>query len=177
MMRGMMAALVAAASVAAAGQQLPAGPASHPGPTAGRQRSGRGMPPAAGVQQFQFRRLVFTIPANWSVQRADRQPFRMEYATVTGRPAGPRLTFSNTVALVSDGRAPLGSAKTARTGQGVSYERFEMPNPMARGVVYVFPQAGVSISAQVRTEADARAADAVAQSARRALTPRGPGRS
>src|SRR5207244_8973762 len=125
----------------------------------------------AAVREFQFRGLVFTIPASWSVQRADQQPFRMEQITVTGGPSGPRLTFSEAVALVGNGLVPVGPRNTARGGNGVSFERFEMPNPMMRGVVYVFREAGFSISVQVRSEADARAADAVAESARQALPP------
>ena len=97
----------------------------------------------------------------------------MEQITVTGKPSGPRLTFSEAVALVGNGLVPVGPRNTARGGNGVSFERFEMPNPMMRGVVYVFREAGVSMSAQVRSAADARAADAVAESARRALPPRG----
>jgi hypothetical protein len=170
----MLAGLVVAASVVLASEQHPLrGPVSHPGAAAGRQQSGTETPaPAVAVREFQFRGLVFTIPASWSVERADRQPFRMEQITVTGRPAGPRLMFSEAVALVGDGLAPLGPRNTARGGNGVSFERFEMPNAMMRGVVYVFREAGVSVSAQVRTAADARAADAVAESARRALRPR-----
>jgi hypothetical protein len=69
------------------------------------------------------------------------------------------------------------SGAGTRAGNGIAMERFEMPNPMMRGIVYVFPGAGVSLSAQVRSEAEARAADAVAQSARRALPGEAPDRS
>ena len=133
--------------------------------------------PAAGTREFPFRGLVFTIPASWSVQRADRQPFRMEFVTVTGRPSGPRLTFSDTAELVGSGPAPANPGAMAGSGNGVPFERFEMPNPLRRGVTYLFPAAGVTLSAQVRNEAEARAADAVARSARRALLPRGAVRS
>lgn len=178
MMKSMMAALVLAASVVAASGEYPLrGPVSHPGATAAPQWREIGAPPAAGVREFQFHGLVFTIPAGWSVQRADRQPFRMEQVTVAGRSSGPRLTYSDTVALVGDSLAPAGPQAMAPAGNGVSFERLEMPNPMVRGVLYLFRAAGVSMSAQVRNEAEARAADAVAGSARRALPKRSPARS
>ena len=52
-----------------------------------------------------------------------------------------------------------------------------MPNAAWQGVLYVFPEAGVSVSAETRTAAEARAAEAVVQSARRALPARAPTRS
>jgi hypothetical protein len=64
-----------------------------------------------------------------------------------------------------------------RSRGGLAVNRFEMPNPLWRGVVYVLPEAGISISAQARTESEARAAEAVVQSARRALPSPKPARS
>lgn len=127
--------------------------------------------PATATREFQFHRLVFTVPVNWSVQRADQDQFRPRYVTVTGRPSGPRLTFSDTVQLVAAAGTP------ERTENGLSVQRYAMPNAATTGIVYIFPGAGVSVTAQVRTEAEARAADAVIQSARRALPRAVPTRS
>jgi len=165
--------ILAAAVVAACGSDLSGGKL-RPGKAAGAPPKAIAEP-AGATREFRFRDLVFTVPAAWSVQRADRLPFRPEQVSVTGRPTGPRLTFSDSVQLVRDGSVIVGGAG-ARTGSGVAMERYEMPNPLMRGIVYVFPGAGVSISAQVRTDAEARAADAVAQSARRALPAPGPAR-
>jgi hypothetical protein len=57
---------------------------------------------AEGTQEFRFCELTFTIPASWSVRRADRLPFRVERVTVTGSPSGPRLTFSDTMQYVNE---------------------------------------------------------------------------
>jgi hypothetical protein len=180
MVKGAIAAAVtlAASVVAASGNGSFSWKARPGGAAVDAQLKSAAPRPASGTREFQFRGLVFTVPAAWSVQRADRLPFRSEYVGVTGRPSGPRLTFSDSVQFARDGSAVVGPARAdARTGSGLSMERFEMPNPMTRGVVYVFPEAGVSMSAQVRTDAEARAADAVAWSARRALPQRGPARS
>jgi hypothetical protein len=134
-------------------------------------------PAQAGTQQFQFRGLNFTIPASWSVERADQQPFRMQYVTVTGRPAGPRLTFSDSVELVSQAGSPRDRPNAIRRGQRLSFERLEMPNSMLRSILYVFREAGISISAQVRSTDEARAADAVAESARWVVPSQSPAHS
>src|SRR5262249_42717654 len=131
--------------------------------------------PAAATREFRFRDLVFTVPAAWRVQRADSLPFRTERVSVAGFPSGPRLTFSDSVQFIRDGSVMVGGAG-APMASGLSMQRFEMPNPLTRAVIYVFPEAGVSISAQVRTDDEARAADAVAQSARRALPQPAPAR-
>jgi hypothetical protein len=181
MMSGKMAALVVAASVLtasvlwAAGHPSPQSPAWRLAGVTGPRQRGAPAAPSATERDFQFRGLMFTIPASWDVQRADRQRFRMEFVTVTGRPSGPRLTFSDTVELVATARG--GRPSAARNGRRLSFQRLEMPNAMGRGVVYVFPEAGVTLSAQVRTDADVRAADAVAESARWAIPIRGPVRS
>lgn len=190
-MKGTIAAALAlAASVAASGSDL-SSPTARLGwqaraPVTARDLLGgrlrlRGAAPmpvaaaAPATREFRFRDLVFTVPAAWRVQRADSLPFRTERVSVTGLPSGPRLTFSDSVQFVRDGSVMVGGAG-APVGNGLSMQRFEMPNPLTRAVVYVFPEAGVSISAQVRTDDDARAADAVAQSARRALPPPAPAR-
>lgn len=178
MIKGSMAAaLVLAASVMGASGSHPLRGLVARAATTGQPPSGQKAAIPAAAREFQFHGLAFTIPASWSVRRADRQPFRPEFATVTGAPAGPRLTFSDSVALVGDGLAPAGPRQAAPGASGVSFERLEMPNPMMRGVVYLFREAGVTMSAQVRSEAEARAADAVAESARRVLPRRRPARS
>jgi hypothetical protein len=132
----------------------------------------------AGAQQFQFRGVVFTIPAGWSVERGDQRPFRSELVRVTGQGVGPQLTFSDTVQPVGNDRMPAAGPRAVDRSQGgLVLNRFEMPNPLWRGVVYVLPEAGISVSAQARTEVEARAAEAVVQSARRALPSRKPARS
>jgi hypothetical protein len=176
-MKGTMAAvIILAASVAAASGSDRSAGNGRPGRLSARAKLNAVAAPASATREFRFRDLVFTVPAAWSVRQADRQPFRPEYVRVTGGPSGPRLTFSDSVQFVRDGSVTVGGAG-ARTGNGLSMERYEMPNPLTRGIVYVFPAAGVSISAQVRTDAEARAADAVAQGAHRALPVPAPARS
>jgi hypothetical protein len=131
-----------------------------------------------GRREFQFRGLVFTIPTTWTVERGDQRPFRSELVTVTGHGAGPQLTFSGSVQAVGAEPMPVdGMRARQRTEGGLALDRYQMPNPVWRGVLYVFPEASIGVTAQVRTEADARAADAVMQSARRALPPPRPARS
>jgi hypothetical protein len=177
MTRGAISAvLVLAASVVAAAPPASRSPA-------------RALQPAAPLaaqrprqtQEFHYRGLTSTTPANWSVRQADRMRFRSELVTVTGRPSGPRLTFSDTMQYAKLGEAaPMpraGASVAERSRSGVPLERYEMPNAAWRGILYVFPGAGVSVSAQVRNEAEARAADAIVQSARRALLVPRPTRS
>jgi hypothetical protein len=167
-----IAALALGASVAAA---VPHSRAVPP-PTRGTRVA---MPaPHGGGREFQFRGLVFTIPATWTVERGDQQQFRSELVTVTGHGSGPRLTFSESVRAVGGQPMPaVGPGARERSAGGLALDRYQMPNPVWRGVLYVFPDARISVTAQVRTEADARAADAVMQSARRALPPPRPTRS
>jgi hypothetical protein len=131
--------------------------------------------PDGRFRQFQFRGVVFAVPASWSVQRADQDPFRAQFVAVSGGPTGPRLRFSDTVQLLADpGRTGRAGRKA---GSSPTVERYEMPNAAMRGVVYVIPEAGISVTALVRTEAEARAADRVVHSARWSLPQRAPARS
>jgi hypothetical protein len=169
------AALILAASVAAVSGGQPT--ARHDTAPPSRPIASAVRPDPTVAQQFQFHDLIFTIPASWSVERADQQRLRMQYATVTGKPTGPRLTFSDSVELVSHAGWPRDRPDIVRRGQRLSFERLEMPNPMVRGIVYVFREAGITISAQVRSAGEARAADAVAESARWVVPNPPPGRS
>jgi hypothetical protein len=152
-------------------------------PSPGRPRAGllQARPAAAPatVREFEFRGVMFAVPASWKVQRADQDPFRVQYVTVTGGPNGPHLRFSDVVQLLGNqgvaGRRPASAGR--RSGSALSLERYEMPNASMRGVVYLIPEAGISITAHVRTDAEARAADQVVQSARWVLPSRGPARS
>lgn len=122
--------------------------------------------------------MQFWVPAGWRVQRGEQQPFRPELVTVRGVGVGPRLTFSPSVQPVNgEGMPRVGPVQGDRSEGGLAVERYAMPNPVWQGVLYVLPEAGISVSAQVRSEAEARTADAVVQSARRALPKRGPARS
>src|SRR4051794_34415974 len=163
-MQGTVAAIlaVAAAVAAASGSDRSDGKLRLRGAAGARLQAAAAPSPA--TRAFRFRGLVFAVPAAWKVQRAGSLPFRTERVSVTGLPSGPRLTFSDTVQFVRDGSV-MARAAGAPLGSGLSMQRFEMPNPITRAVTYVFPEAGVSISAQVRTDDEARAADAVAQSA------------
>jgi hypothetical protein len=133
--------------------------------------------PEKGAREFEYRGVRFTLPVGWTVQRAEERAFRSELVTVRGAGAGPQLTFSPAVQPAREDRMPLaGNGAESRTGGGLSVARYAMPNAAWHGVLYVLPEAGITVSAQVRSEAESRAADAVVQSARRVLPVAGPKR-
>src|SRR5690349_14611259 len=95
-----MAAMALAASVVAAA------PTSRSTLPSARPRVRMAADPQVETQQFQFRGVVFTVPAGWTIQRGDQRPFRTERVRVTARGVGPQLMFSESVQPVGSDRMP-----------------------------------------------------------------------
>jgi hypothetical protein len=166
----MIAVLALAGSVAAAAPtgRVPSRPLrTPPGPPA----------PVRGPAEFEYRGVRFAIPVGWSVKRGEQQPFRPELVTVRGTGLGTRLTFGPSAQPVAGAMPRGGATAVSRSHGGLAVERYEMPNPAWQGVLYILPEAGISVAAQVQSETEARAADAVVQSAQRALPKAAPKRS
>ena len=145
---GVTAALVLAAAVAAAH------PTSRVRPISPRATV-RVAAPQGESQQFQFRGVVFTVPAGWSVQRGNQRPFRTERVRVTARGVGPQLTFSDSVqpvhswnwSQITDGLRPRSAASTKRAAASG-------PSPIAAAAI-------VQRRTKSRRETDAEPASAI----------------